>query len=117
MPGEGDISSLKFYTVNADGSGKLIDGQYNKEENTFRFVLDKSAAFAVVDSNAIVDDKDDEQDDKKDDTVKKPDGNDGNPETGDTAALPAHSGYVRYCFGCSLFKKAEKTARITLPFS
>ncbi len=106
--GEGDISSLKFYTVNADGSGKLIDGQYNKEENTFRFVLDKSAAFAVVDSNAIVDDKDDEQDDKKDDTVKKPDGNDGNPETGDTAALPLTLGMFGIALGALYLKKRKK---------
>lgn len=106
--GEGDISSLKFYTVNADGSGKLIDGQYNKEENTFRFVLDKSASFAVVDSNAIVDDKDDEQDDKKDDTVKKPDGNDGNPETGDTAALPLTLGMFGIALGALYLKKRKK---------
>ena len=105
---KGDISSLKFYTVNADGSGKLIDGQYNKEENTFRFVLDKSAAFAVVDSNAIVDDKDNEQDDKEEDTDKKPNDNGGNPETGDTAALPLTLGMFGVALGALYLKKRKK---------
>ena len=105
---KGDISSLKFYTVNADGSGKLIDGQYNKEENTFRFVLDKSAAFAVVDGNAIVDDKDNEQDDKEEDTDKKPNDNGGNPETGDTAALPLTLGMFSVALGALYLKKRKK---------
>ena len=70
--------------------------------------MDKSASFAVVDSNAIVDDKDDEQDDKKDDTVKKPDGNDGNPETGDTAALPLTLGMFGVALGALYLKKRNK---------
>ena len=48
------------------------------------------------------------EDDKKDDTVKKPDGNDGNPETGDTAALPLTLGMFGIALGALYLKKRKK---------
>ena len=48
------------------------------------------------------------EDDKKDDTVKKPDGNDGNPETGDTAALPLTLGMFGVALGALYLKKRKK---------
>ena len=71
-------------------------------------MLDKSAAFAIVDTNAIVDDKDNEQDNQKEDTDKKPNDNDGNPETSDTAALPFTLGMFGVALGALCLKKRKK---------
>ena len=44
----GNISDLKFYTVRKNGKTDLIEGTYDVDSNTFRFVLEQASDIAVT---------------------------------------------------------------------